>query len=343
MKKIITSNQLIKKIKWNEKVLKNINIWKKEINNIINKKVDKVIVVLWPCSIHDSDEALFYAKKIWKIINKYSNLLLVMRTYFEKPRTTIWWKWFINDPNLDWTYDIEKWLKKARKLLINIWEMWIPCSTEILNNISINYYYDLISWWAIWARTVESQIHRELVSNLNLSIWFKNWTSWDIQVSIDAIKTAKKEHVFLWIWLNWKSQIIKSKWNKNCHIILRWWKKWTNYDEKNINDTIEKLKKENLNTWIMIDVSHGNSLYNYKNQENVIRNISKLIELWNNNIIWIMIESNIFSWKQNFIPWKDKIKDLKYWISMTDACIWFDETEKLLDILNEAVEKRKIL
>lgn len=341
MKKIITANQLIKKIKSKKDLQKNVKIWRNEISNIIQKKDNKLLVVIWPCSIHNTDETIDYAKRLLKIKKKFPNLFLVMRTYFEKPRTTIWWKGLINDPELNWTFDIEKWLKKARKLLVKITELWLPVATEFLDIITPNYLSDLITWWAIWARTTESQLHRELASNLNTIIWFKNATSGDIQVAIDAIIASSNSHTFLWINLDNKVEITKSNWNDNCHIILRWWKDWPNYDEKIIDFTIEKLKKENISTWIMIDVSHWNSNKNPENQPKVVKDIAKQLSKWNKDIIWVMIESNIFTWNQCFKPWVNKINDLKYGISITDWCIWFKETIKMLNVLNKSIENRK--
>ena len=341
MKKLVTPKQLKKKLVPSENISENIKNWKIITSNIIYKKDDKLLVIIWPCSIHDTDEALYYAKKLKKIKNKFPNLFLIMRTYFEKPRTTIWWKWFINDPNLDWTYNIEKGLKKARKLILKISDLWIPVSSEFLDPFTPNYISDIITWWAIWARTTESQIHREIASNIDSIIWFKNWTTWDIQIAIDAIKSSNNSHTFLWINSDWKTEIIKSKWNNNCHIILRWWKSWPNYFQKNISETSIKLKNEKIKTWIMIDASHANSENNPENQPTVMENISNQIQNWNKDIIWVMIESNIFWWSQKFEPWKDNINYLKYWISITDWCISFDDTEKVLKILDKAVEKRK--
>jgi 3-deoxy-7-phosphoheptulonate synthase len=341
MKKLITPNQLKKKLILSENILQNIKDWRKITSDIIHKKDKRLLVIIWPCSIHDSDEAIHYAKKLKKIKNKFPNLFLVMRTYLEKPRTTIWWKWFINDPNIDWTHDINKGLKKARKLLLKISDLWIPVSCEFLNPFTQNFFSDLITWWAIWARTTESQTHRELASNLDSIIWFKNWTTWDIQIAIDAIKSSNVSHTFLWINNDWKSEIIKSKWNKNCHIILRWWKAWPNYFKENILETSTVLKKEKIKTWIMIDVSHANSEKNPDNQPKVIENVSNQIQNWNKDIVWVMIESNIFWWSQIFTPGIDNVNNLKYWISITDWCISFDITEKVLKKLEKAVEKRK--
>lgn len=341
MKKIKTPVLVKKRLLPTEETINNIKKYREITTNIIHKIDERLLVVVWPCSIHDTEEALVYAKKLKRVKEKFPNLFIVMRSYFEKPRTTIWWKWLINDPYLDWSFDIEKWLKKARKLLLEINKMWLPTSTEFLDTISPKYLSDLITWWAIWARTTESQVHRELASSLDSIIWFKNWTTWDIQIAIDAIKSSNNSHCFLWINEKWKIDIINTIWNKSCHIILRWWKNGPNYDKDSIDETSKKLKKEWINTWIMIDVSHANSNKKPENQPIIIKNIAEQIKSWNKEIIWVMIESNIYAWSQSFTPWKDKACDLKYWISITDWCISFEETKKVLDILNKAVEKRK--
>lgn len=341
MKKIKTPIVLKKRLIPTESIINDITKWRKTTSDIIHKNDYRLLVVIWPCSIHDTEEALVYAKKLKRLKDKFPNLFIVMRSYFEKPRTTIWWKWLINDPNLDWSFDIEKWLKKARKLLLDINKMWLPVSTEYLDLITPNYISDLITWWAIWARTTESQVHRELASWLDSIIWFKNWTSWDIQIAIDAIKSSNNPHTFLWINQKWKVEIISSKWNKNCHIILRWWKNLPNYKKEDIDIVSKILKKEWINTWIMIDASHANSNKKPENQKSVVKNIAEQIENWNKQIIWVMIESNIYFWSQSFTPWKDKPNDLKYWISITDWCVSMDDTKKMLDTLNKAVEKRK--
>lgn len=340
MVKIITPKEILKLLQLDTKTSKNIKIWRKTTQDIIYKKDDRILTIVWPCSIHNTEEALKYASELKLLEKKYPNLFIVMRTYFEKPRTTIWWKWLINDPHLDWTFDIEYGLKKARKLLLEINKMWLPVSTEFLDPISPQYIWDLITWWAIWARTTESQTHRELASWLSATVWFKNWTHWDIQIAIDAIWSTFESHNFLWINEYWETSIIKTTWNKNSHIILRWGKNWTNYDSKNINSTSKNLKKANIQTWIMIDASHANSNKNYKNQSIVINDISNQISKWNKNIIWIMIESNINEGNQSFKPWLDNVKILEYWISITDACISLEETDKILNILNKAAKKR---
>lgn len=343
MKKIKSPSVLKMRLLPKEELINDIKKFRKITSEIIHKNDDRLLVIVGPCSIHDTEEWLVYARKLNRMKVKFPNLFIIMRSYFEKPRTTIWWKWLINDPNLDWSYDIEKWLKKSRKLLLEINKLGLPVSTEFLDPITPNYLSDLITWWAIWARTTESQVHREMASWLETIIWFKNWTTWDIQIAIDAIKSTSNPHTFLWISQKWKLEIVSTKWNKNSHIILRWWKNWPNYKKEDIDNTIKILKKEWINTWIMIDASHANSNKKPENQKWVIRNIAEQIENGNKQIIWVMIESNIYFWSQSFTPWVDKSSDLKYWISITDWCLALDDTKKLLDILNKAVEKRKTI
>ncbi|MDD2871551.1 MAG: 3-deoxy-7-phosphoheptulonate synthase [Candidatus Gracilibacteria bacterium] len=341
MKKIITPNQLKKKLVLSEKLTKNIENWRETSSKIIHKKNKKILVIVGPCSIHNYEESLFYAKKLNKLKKKVPNLFLVMRTYFEKPRTTIGWKGFINDPNLDGSYEIEKGLKKARKLLIKINDMGIPVSTEFLDPFTPNYISDLITWGAIGARTTESQIHRELASNLDSIIGFKNGTTGDIQIAIDAIKSSNNPHTFLGINNDGKTEILKSKGNDNCHIILRGGKNGPNYYEKDVNEASLLLKKEKIKTGIMIDASHSNSNKNPENQAKVIKEIAKQIIDGNREIIGVMIESNIFGGNQSFVPGVDDAEKLKYGVSITDGCISFEETEKILKILNDAIDKIK--
>lgn len=340
MTKIITPTELINLLKLDDETSENIEKWRKISQNIIYKKDNKILVIIGPCSIHSTELALEYASKLKLLTKKYPNLFIVMRTYFEKPRTTVGWKGLINDPNLDWTFDIETGLKKARELLLEINKMWIPVSTEFLDPISPQYIWDLITWWAIWARTTESQTHRELASSLSATVWFKNGTNWDIQIAIDAIWSTWQPHSFLWTNKNWETSIIKTNWNKNAHIILRWWKNGTNYNSKNVEEVTNIINKSNIKTWIMIDASHANSNKNHKNQSLVIDDVSKQISAWNKDIIWVMIESNINEGNQSFTPWIDNPDNLKYWISITDACISMEDTDEKLNTLNKAVWSR---
>ncbi len=338
---MITPKELKTKYIANKNMLSNIKKARQIISNIVQWKDNRILVIVWPCSIHNTKEWLEYAKKLAKIKIKYPNLFLVMRTYFEKPRTTIGWKWLINDPDLNWSFDINKWIMKARKFLLDINELWLPTATEFLDNMTIPDISDLVSWWAIWARTTESQLHREMSSWLPMPIWFKNSTNWDIDIAIDAIISSQSPHNFIWINDDGKREIFNTKWNPNGHIILRWWKWITNYDNDSVSKSIQKLDIIWIKTWIMIDASHANSNKNHINQIKVIKNISSQIASWNKKIIWVMIESNINEWAQSFNPKKDDINDLIPGVSITDKCISLIDTEKALELLNLAVWNKK--
>ncbi|MDP2090059.1 MAG: 3-deoxy-7-phosphoheptulonate synthase [Candidatus Gracilibacteria bacterium] len=343
MKKIKSPVLLKMRLLADEKIQKDINNWRLLTSEIINKNNNRLLVVVGPCSIHDVEEGLVYARKLNRIKEKYPNLFIVMRSYFEKPRTINGWKGLINDPFLDGSFDIEKGLKKARKLLLEINKLGLAVSTEFLDPITPNYLSDLITWGAIGARTTESQVHREMASGLDSIIGFKNGTTGDIQIAIDAIKSSANSHTFLGINQKAKLEIINTKGNKNTHIILRGGKNGPNYKKEDIDNTIKILKKEGINTGIVIDASHANSNKKPENQKSVIKNIAEQIENGNKNIIGVMIESNIYYGSQPFTPGVDKASDLKYGISITDGCIALDDTKKLLDTLNKAVEKRKTL
>ncbi len=308
---------------------------REKIIQIIQWISNQLLVIVWPCSIHNVNEWLEYAEKLKKVSKNYKNLYVVMRAYLEKPRTTIWWKWLIFDPYLNGQGNIEQWLVIARKFLKDLANLEIPIATEILDIVNFKYYDDLISYWAIWARTSESQQHREIASWFNFPVWFKNWTHWDIDVAINAIISAKKWHNFISINEEWKVCIQKTKWNNYWHIILRWGKKWPNYDELSVKNTLELLKLNNINLWLIIDVSHWNSNKKALNQINVLEYVSKQIKI-NKKIIWVMIESNINYWNQSFIPGKDSLNNLKYWISITDECISLEQTDKMLYLLNKS-------
>ncbi len=312
------------------------------VSNIISWTDDRLLVTVWPCSVHNPKEALEYAKYIKEMQEKYPNLLLVMRVYFEKPRTSVGWKWMINDPHLDWSYDIETGLEEARSLLLQINEMWVPVATEFLDTMSPQYFADLITWWAIWARTTESQLHRELASGLSAPIWFKNWTDWWIDIAINAIKSASNSHSFLSASKEWRISRVTTKWNENLHVILRWWSKSTNYDEKSVNEVIQKLEKNNINSWIMVDFSHSNSEWNFKNQLKVCESVANQIKKWNKKIMSVMIESNIIEWNQKFNPEIDDKTKLIPGLSITDACINLDDTTKVFEMLENAVEERRV-
>lgn len=337
---IITPKELIWKYPLDEEIVQFIDLSRKSVSNIINLTDPRLLVITWPCSIHNADEALEYAELLKKIQKNNHHLFLVMRTYFEKPRTTIWWKWLINDPHLDDSCDIKAWLEIARSLLLKINKMWIPTAVEFLDTITPQYIRDLVTWWAIWARTTESQEHRKLVSWLSMPVWFKNWTSWDIQIAIDAIKSASCSHTFLWTTKDWKVARIKTTWNPDWHIILRWWSSWPNYSKEHISEITDKLTKSWITTWIVVDFSHANSGKKHENQPIVCEDVARQIEDWNKKIVWVMIEWNINAWNQSFTPGKDDKSKIKPWVSITDACVDWETNMKMIDRLNIASKLR---
>ena len=316
-----------------------INSTRSDIDNVLNGLSDKILVIVGPCSIHDQKAAIEYADHVRKWISKYSNdLLIVMRVYFEKPRTTVGWKGLINDPSLDNSFDINNGLKIARSLLSEINEMGVPAGTEFLDAISPQYYADLISWGAIGARTTESQIHRELASGLSMPIGFKNGTGGSIKIAVDGIKAASQPHHFLSVTKQGVSGIVKTRGNKSCHIILRGSSNGPNCDSDSINETSKLLKDNDLPGQLMVDCSHGNSLKDYKRQVSVAENLSEQISNGSKDIASVMIESNLVEGNQKI---SSNLSDLVYGQSVTDSCVGLEDTEKILSMFADAVQKRR--
>ena len=334
IEKISSPKDLVEKYPLDEETTSFIEVSRNAVSNIVNLKDDRLLVITWPCSIHNPDEALEYAKLLQSIKQDNPHLFLVMRTYFEKPRTTVWWKWLLNDPHLDDSCDIDAWLHIARELLLKINKMWIPTAVEFLDTITPQYIWDLVTWWAIWARTTESQEHRKLVSWLSMPVWFKNSTSWDLQIAIDAIKSSKWKHSFLSITKKWEVAKVTTIWNQDSHIILRWWNDWPNYYKEDIQKTSLLLDKNQIKTWIIIDASHWNSKKDYKNQPIVSKDVANQIIAWNKKIVWIMIEWNLVEGNQ---PLSD---DLAYWVSITDWCVNWETNKSMINDLNDAVLER---
>ena len=310
---------------------------RKTIENILDEKDDRVFVVVGPCSIHDPVAAIEYAKKLKEISKKVSdNLFLIMRVYFEKPRTTIGWKGLINDPMLDGSFKINEGIRIGRKLLLDIVNLEIPTGTEYLDLISPQYIADIISWGAIGARTTESQCHRELASGLSCPIGFKNGTDGNLQITFDAIKSASGSHHFLSVTTEGKSAIFSTSGNPYCHTILRGGSNKINYDEKSIDEVSVRLDKAGLPQQIVVDCSHANSLKDHKKQMVVVADLANQLKNGEKIIKGLMIESNLVEGNQNIND--DK---LIYGKSVTDACIGWEDTEKALYTLSEAIEKRK--
>ena len=295
-----------------------------EIEDIINKKSKKLLFIVGPCSIHDSDAALEYGRKFKELSDEVSEkILIVMRVYFEKPRTTIGWKGLINDPYLDNSFKVNDGLFKARKLLLELNKIGMPCGYEVLDPITPQYITDLISWGAIGARTTESQVHRQLVSGLSMPVGFKNGTGGSIKIARDAILSAKFPHCFMGIGENGAAAICRTKGNNNCHLILRGGSRGPNYTSEYLDESEKLLKENSLSNAIMVDCSHGNSLKNHKNQERVLRYV--INETKNrDSIMGVMIESNINEGKQKLG------KKLLYGVSITDSCLSFSETSRII-------------
>jgi len=344
-KNILNINQLIspinilKKFPITDSINKLINKTREDISNILNNKDDRLLVIVGPCSIHDIKAAYDYAIKLKQISQKFSNeLLIIMRTYLEKPRTCNAWNGILYDPDLDESYNINKGIHFARKLLLDINELELPIALEFLDTILPQYTADLVSWGAIGARSVESSLHRKLASGLSMPLGIKNSTNGCIIDSINFIKTCNHQQYFPGINEYGIASIISTKGNKDCHIILRGGKNRPNYYENDINDTINKLLEQKLEPKIMIDCSHGNSLKDYKNQPMVCNYICDIVSKGNNNIMGVMIESNIYEDNQPLEKGK-----LKYGISVTDSCVSLETTDVLLNNLAESVKHRRNL
>ena len=310
---------------------------RKEISDILHGRDDRLVVVVGPCSIHDPESALEYAKRLKSLEAKHSNKLkIVMRVYFEKPRTTIGWKGLINDPNLDNSYDVNLGLRKARKVLLDINNLGLPAGTEFLDMITPQYLADLISWGAIGARTTESQIHRELASGLSCPVGFKNSTNGSIQVAIDAIGSASNSHIFLSITKEGKSAIFNSSGNEDCHVILRGGSD-TNYESSFVESTSKELEAAKKSKNVMIDMSHGNSKKQFKRQLIVNKDISDQISSGEDRIFGVMIESNLEEGNQKIGP----LEEIKYGQSITDACVGWNDTEIMINQLSTAIENKR--
>lgn len=303
----------------------------REIVKAILRGEDKrFMVIAGPCSIHDEKAAIEYADRLADLHQRYKErIYILMRVYFEKPRTTIGWKGLINDPNLDGTYDVLAGLRKARKILLGVLERGLPTTTEFLDPIVPQYISDLVSWAAIGARTTESQTHRQMASGLSMPVGFKNNTDGNIQVAIDAIQSAANPHHFLGIDGKGVTSVVETKGNPDCHIILRGGKNKPNYDPETIKEVLSTLQGSEAGCdKIIIDCSHANSEKKHERQKIVFNSIVDQRAAGNENLIGLMLESNLNEGKQS-LP--DNLADLEYGVSITDACVNFKSTEELLE------------
>ena len=298
------------------------------IKNILSQKDNRFLMIVGPCSIHSEEEAMEYAYKLLELKKKLEqSIFIVMRTYFEKPRTTIGWKGLINDPHLDGSCDIAEGLTIARRISKKITDLGLPIGSEVLGTFSVRYFSDLLSYAAIGARTSESQTHRELASGLSVPVGFKNSTDGSYQSAIDAMQCSKYSHTFVGIDENATLSMIKTKGNPWAHIILRGGRNLTNYDDESISEIIKHLKSEKLLPSVVVDCSHGNSGKNHINQVKVLKNILDQRLEGNRNIVGAMLESYLNEGSQKIT---DDPSALKYGISVTDSCLSWEDTEYIL-------------
>lgn len=334
---LISPEGLIDDLPVSETVSDTVSIARRTIHSILTGEDDRLLAVVGPCSIHDPTSAIEYGERLKKLSDEVSDdVFIVMRVYFEKPRTTVGWKGLINDPDLDNSFQINKGLHLARQLLLDLGELGLPCGTEYLDLISPQYVADLISWGAIGARTTESQTHRELSSGLSCPVRFKNATDGDIQIAIDAIKSASQPHHFLSVTKGGRSAIFKTAGNADCHIILRGGKH-PNYDMFSVDDASAMLEKGGLPVRIMIDASHSNSRKIPARQIDVIHDIATQVSRGNQGIFGVMIESHLLAGRQDV----EDANSLTYGQSITDPCICWDDTELVMKSLAKAASERR--
>lgn len=330
--KLITPKEIKEKLKVSKEVEKFVIQGRKQIEDIIEGVDNRKLILVGPCSIHDYDEAIEYAKKLKELSDKVSDkFLIVMRTYFEKPRTTVGWKGLISDPNLDGSNDFELGLKTARKLLIEINQLGVLCASEFLSTWVPKYIDDLISWVAIGARTTESQPHREMSSGLSVPVGFKNGTTGEISVAVNAMLSAMNSHSFLGVNDNGETCVVHTKGNQFSHIILRGGSNGPNYSNENVCDVYSRLEKVGLPAAVIIDCSHANSNKDYERQPVVFREImEQVIDKMEcgNSIKGVMIESNLEAGNQKLI--EGEKEKLKPGISITDSCISWETTESII-------------
>ena len=314
---------------------------RQRIAAIMSGQDDRLLVVMGPCSIHDPAAALDYARRLQAEREKYQGTLeIVMRVYFEKPRTTVGWKGLINDPYLDESFRIDEGLRIARQLLIEINRSGVPAGSEFLDVISPQYIGDLISWGAIGARTTESQVHRELASGLSAPIGFKNGTDGNIKIATDAIQAAARGHHFLSVHKNGQVAIVQTQGNPDCHVILRGGKT-PNYDAASVQAACKELDAAKLPASLMVDCSHDNSSKQHERQLEVAKDIAGQIAGGSHQVFGLMVESHLQPGAQKFTPGKDKVEGLVYGQSITDACLSWDDSLQVLQVLDAAIATRR--
>ena len=339
IKELATPAHLLREFPCTEKTEKLAYETRQSIHRILHGLDDRMLVIIGPCSIHDPRAGLEYARRLLEKRKELEqDLVVVMRVYFEKPRTTVGWKGLINDPDLDGSFNINKGLRLVRQFLLEVNELGLPAGNEFLDMISPQYYADLVSWGAIGARTTESQVHRELASGLSCPVGFKNGTDGNVRIAVDALKAARSPHHFLSVTKGGHSAIVSTNGNEDCHIILRGGKH-PNYDATSVDAAAKELAAAGLEQRLMIDCSHANSQKMYQRQVDVAREIARQVAAGEDRVIGLMVESHLKAGRQDLVPGKA----LAYGQSITDACIGWEESVPLLENLAEAVRKRRLV
>ncbi len=337
IKKVINPAKINAELPITNRSIATILTTREAVRNILTGDDDRLLVISGPCSIHDPVAAIEYAERLLPLREKHEEeLVIVMRVYFEKPRTTVGWKGLINDPDLDNTFDINKGLRTARRLLLDLNDLGVPAGTEYLDIITPQYVADLISWGAIGARTTESQVHRELSSGLSCPVGFKNGTNGNLDIAVDGLRAAARPHHFLSLTKSGQSAIFSTTGNPDCHIILRGGKS-PNYDRQSVNEACDKLAAAGLRPRVMIDFSHANSRKMPENQVRVCTDVAGQIASGDRRINGVMIESHLVAGRQDVIDGQAKT----YGQSITDACTDIDTTQEMMAALADAVRQRR--
>ena len=338
IKELVPPTHVLREFGLTEKAAKTVFEARQAVHRVLHGADDRLVVILGPCSIHDVKAAKEYAERLAEMKKKLErDLLIIMRVYFEKPRTTVGWKGLINDPNLDGSFRINDGLRVARQLLLDLNEAGMPAGCEFLDMITPQYIADLVSWGAIGARTTESQVHRELASGLSCPVGFKNGTDGNIRIAVDAIRAAQAPHHFLSVTKGGHSAIVSTTGNEDCHVILRGGKA-PNYDAANVEAAAKTLAEAGMPARIMIDFSHANSSKDPQKQAQVAKDVAAQLAAGDGRIFGVMAESHLKAGRQDLVPGKA----LAYGQSITDGCLGWDDSKVLLETLAEGVRQRRL-
>jgi 3-deoxy-7-phosphoheptulonate synthase len=329
---------LLEELPLDEPGSRTVSCTREEVVRILDREDDRLAVVVGPCSVHDCQAALEYAQRLAALARRLADdLRLVMRVYFEKPRTTVGWKGLINDPHLDGSFAVNQGLRLARQLLLDVIALGLPAGCEFLDPITPQFFADAVTWAAIGARTTESQVHRQLASGLSMPVGFKNGTSGDVQIAMDAIRAAGHPHCFFGVTEQGLAGIVETRGNRDCHVILRGGHEGPNYDAAQVRQVLATLRRSHLAERVIIDASHGNSSRDYRRQPLVVRTVAEQLASGERGIVGVMLESFLVEGRQDL----GDLSNLTYGQSVTDACIGWDTTEATLEELAMAVRARR--